>query len=318
MFVTVTPNPSFDKTLRLPTFARGAVHRVAAESIEAGGKGVNVARALAHGGNSVVAIIPGSHGDVATFSGALGEIAGLELVAIDGPPIRSNITIAEDDGTTTKLNAAGEPPSQEQTAALRSAVVAHSSAAKWVAVCGSSPPGFDSQFVETLRDELGDDVRLAVDASGEPLAEAIRVGVDLVKPNLEELEALVNRALPTVGDVIAAAESVRAQGVAQVLVSLGADGALLIAQDGVLRGRTSGAVVRNTVGAGDAFLSGFLSGGAAGQTGLREALAWGHAAVASPTTEFPPATEANRNAVTVTSDIDTSEVLSESSGSTNG
>ncbi len=318
MFVTVTPNPSFDKTLRLPTLDRGEVHRVASSSTEAGGKGVNVGRALAQGGNEVVAVIPGSAADVSTFSAALGEIDGLTLVAVDGPPIRSNITIAEDDGTTTKLNASGEAPSKASTDALRAEVVDRANDATWVAVCGSHPPGFDSTFVAKLRDDLDSTIKIAVDASGAPLAEAVRVGVDLVKPNLEELEALVGRALPTVGDVVEAAHGLRDQGVEQVLVSLGADGALLIAGAGVLRGTTSGAVVRNTVGAGDAFLSGFLSGGGSGHTGLKEALAWGHAAVASPTTEFPPATDANRGAVDVTDQIDPATTLAESRGTQHG
>ncbi len=318
MFVTVTPNPSFDKTLRLATFERGEVHRVASSSTEAGGKGVNVGRALAHGGNEVVAVIPGAPADVGAFSEALGEIEGLTLVAVDGPSIRSNITIAEDDGTTSKLNAAGEAPSLESIETLRAEVVARAHRASWVAVCGSHPPGFDPEFVAKLRSELDATVKIAVDASGAPLAEAIEVGVDLVKPNLEELEALIGRGLPTVGDVVDAASGLCEQGVGQVLVSLGADGALLISDSGVLRGTTTGAVVRNTVGAGDAFLSGFLSGGGAGHTGLREALAWGHAAVASPTTEFPPATDANRGAVDITDLIDLASPLAESRGIAHG
>ena len=298
MFITVTPNPSFDKTLHVDSFERGGVERVSTLTIEAGGKGINVARALAQSGAEATAIMPASLTSATEFAEALGSIDGFDLVAIDsGAPIRTNITIAEADGSTTKFNESGATLDATATENLIVETAARAEDGHWVAVCGSHPPGFDPTFLQRLRDRLSDSVLLGVDASGAALAAAVEANVSLIKPNREELEALLETSLPTLGDVIDAASSVRDGGVASVLVSLGADGAVLVDGQGATFGRTTGAVVANTVGAGDAFFAGFLSAGATGQTGLSEAPAWGHAAVGSPTTAFPPATDENRAAV---------------------
>ncbi len=307
MFITVTPNPSFDKTLHVGSFERGGVERVSEFTLEAGGKGINVARALAQAGAEAIAVMPASLSSATEFAGALGSIDGLELVAIDsGAPIRTNITVAEADGSTTKFNEAGTVLDATATENLIAETVTRAKEAAWVAVCGSHPPDFDPSFLQRLRARLPESVALGVDASGAALAAAVSAKVDLIKPNREELEALLETSLPTLGDVIEAAGSVRERGVASVLVSLGADGAVLVDAEGATFGRTSGAVVANTVGAGDAFFAGFLSAGATGKTGLREALAWGHAAVGSPTTAFPPATDDNRSAVELSNQPDPS------------
>lgn len=319
MFITVTPNPSFDKTLHVDSFERGGVERVSRVTLEAGGKGINVARALARAGLPATAIMPASPSSAKEFVAALGVVEGMDVVAVDsGRAIRTNITITEAGGSTTKFNESGEALGEAVTAELITATVDASSGANWVAVCGSHPPDFDPDFLATLRAVLPKSTKLAVDASGAALEAAVRAGVDVIKPNREELEVLVQRSLLTVGEIVDAAQSVRSQGVATVVVSLGADGALLVEDSAVSFGRTTGAVVANTVGAGDAFLAGFLSAGAAGQTGLREALAWGHAAVGSPTTAFPPATEQNRSAVELTDQLDPNERLVESGWRGNG
>jgi len=305
MFITVTPNPSFDKTLHVDHLERGGVERVTKFTLEAGGKGINVARALARSGASAVAILPATPTSAAEFVDALGDVDNMEVVAVDsGAPIRTNITIAESDGTTTKVNESGTALELEVTARLIEDSVERAAGSSWVAVCGSHPPGFDPQFFARLREALPGSIPIAVDASGAALAAAVDAGVSLVKPNREELEVLLQTSLSTLGEVIDAAESVRAKGVGAVLVSLGADGAVLVDSTGATFGRTNGATVANTVGAGDAFLAGFLSAGATGQTGLREALAWGHAAVGSPTTAFPPATDENRSAVEMSNPLD--------------
>ena len=283
------------------------MERVSHFTLEAGGKGINVARALALSGAQATAVMPATLASATEFTEALGLVDNLEIVAVDsGVPIRTNITIAEGDGTTTKFNESGATLDSGVTENLIEQTVARAGESSWVAVCGSYPPGFDLGFVQMLRDRLPEETSLGVDASGAALAAAVEAGVDLIKPNREELEALLEMSLPTLGDVVEAAESVRARGVGTVLVSLGADGAVLVDESGATFGRTTGAVVANTVGAGDAFFAGFLSTGATGHTGLREALAWGHAAVGSPTTAFPPATDENREAVELSTQLDRS------------
>ena len=106
MIVTVTPNPSIDRTVTLPTpLTRGAVHRVSSVTSQAGGKGVNVARALTMAGLDALAVLP-----AATNDPLLRDLqsAGVTYrVVPTAEPARTNLTITEQDGTTTKLNEPG-------------------------------------------------------------------------------------------------------------------------------------------------------------------------------------------------------------------
>ena len=104
MIITLTANPSLDRTIELGTpLAHGAVQRAVGAVQDPGGKGVNISRALQVSGVSTLAIVPGEASDpVMTALQAVDvEFANLPT----GEPIRSNITVVDPDGTTTKLNA---------------------------------------------------------------------------------------------------------------------------------------------------------------------------------------------------------------------
>jgi 1-phosphofructokinase len=94
-----------------------------------------------------------------------------------------------------------------------------------------------------------------------------------------------------------------------VLASLGADGALLVDDEGTTHGEAAVASPRSTVGAGDALLAGFLAGGGAGAAALREGLAWGAAAVSLPGSRMPTPADLNPSAVHLHPSVDTSRVL---------
>lgn len=147
---------------------------------------------------------------------------------------------------------------------------------------------------------------MAIDASGAALRAAVEGNAALIKPNRDELSDVVGRDLETLGDVVDAAIEVRDGGVGGVVVSLGSSGAVLVDQSGVVHGTAPTNIVKNTVGAGDAFLAGFLAGGGAGPDALASGLSWGRAAVQSASTSFPPATDEDRAAVSLTEDIDRS------------
>jgi 1-phosphofructokinase len=111
-------------------------------------------------------------------------------------------------------------------------------------------------------------VRVAVDASGAALAAAVDGGADLVKPNRDELAELVGRRIDSVKDAIAAGREIRARTGGTVLVSLGADGALLLTETGGWHAVSPAITPLNTTGAGDALLAGYHRG-TAGSTGVR-------------------------------------------------
>ena len=144
--------------------------------------------------------------------------------------------------------------------------------------------------------------RLVVDTSGEALAAMRGVCCAAVKPNLAELAGITNGPLDTMGDVIRAAECLRASGWASVLVSLGRAGAVLVADD-VCYGTVGVTPARNTTGAGDALLAGFVAAGGRASEALAEGLAWARAAISSPETVGRPVKDNDRGAVMITSQL---------------
>jgi 1-phosphofructokinase len=291
MIITLTANPSVDRTIEISTLTRGAVLRAASARLDPGGKGVNVSRALAANGVPGIAVLP-CGGDEGHQLVRLLQDEGVAVVAVAMTGrVRSNITLAEPDGTITKINEAGATLTPAEVDAVAQALVqtaATAGEATWVAMCGSLPPGADDDWYADLCRQLrATGVKVAVDTSGPALKAALATGPDLVKPNRTELTEAVGRPLHTLGDVVQAATQVREWGAGAVLASLGADGAVLVDGDGVLVGECTVTARRSSVGAGDAMLAGFLAGGAQGQNAFAEALAWGAAAVRLPGSRMP-------------------------------
>lgn len=310
MIVTVTPNPSLDRTATLDELHRGEVHRAAAVRLDPGGKGVNVARALAAAGTPTVALLPAG--------GAVGDRLG-ELLAPEGVPVvavpisgstRSNITLVEADGTTTKINEPGPELTPVELTALEDRAAGLAKRAEWLVCCGSLPRGVPVDFYARLT-ELAHaaGAKVAIDSSGPTLAAACGGKPDLIKPNLEELVQLAGRPLPLLGDVLAFCRELLARGVDSVLVSLGAQGALLVEQHEVCHAVGPAVSVRSTVGAGDATLAGFLHGGAVGPKALRTAVAYGTAAVTQEGSRMPTPLDVHPDAVRFV-DVDESLNLS--------
>ena len=233
MIVTVTPNPSTDRTVTLSSaLTRGAVHRVSSVSSEPGGKGVNVARALTLAGVDAIAVLPAAAADpfLTLLSGADVPAAP---VAVRGT-VRTNLAITEPDGTTTKLNEPGARLDAAELDALTAAVLDRAATASWVVLSGSLPPGVpDGWYADVVARLRGLDCRVAVDTSDAPLA-ALAAGFDhaapdLIKPNSEELAGLSGRSAEELessvqhGDpapVIVAARELIGRGVGAVLATL--------------------------------------------------------------------------------------------------
>jgi 1-phosphofructokinase len=310
--VTLTANPSLDRTLELPgPLAEGTVVRLLGGSTEPGGKGVNVARALAAAGVAVVPVLPAAAHD--PIVAALGE-RGLPLVTVPvDAPVRTNYTLTSPDGTTTKLNEPGVPLSPGTRAALTQALRLHASGARWVVLSGSLPPGTPADWYADLVTALRDTgARIAVDTSDEPLRALLDAGPaaapDLLKPNAEELASLTGTdeaAVLADPDVaLAAVRNLHDRGVAEVLLTLGADGAWLSTADGGLwSARPPAITVRSTVGAGDSSLAGYLLAELAGAPPaerLRTAVAYGAASASLPGSSVPTPAQVDGPSVRVT------------------
>jgi 1-phosphofructokinase len=298
MIVTLTLNPSLDRTLEVDALDRGAVLRAASVHLDPGGKGVNVTRALLANGFDSRAVIPcgGAEG------GQLVRLLADESVHTVAVPIasrtRSNVTLVEPDGTVTKVNEPGAALTAEEFEAVAAAVLGCAGTADWVVMCGSLPPDVPVDvYAELTAQFAAAGIRVAVDTSGPALLSAVAAGPDLVKPNREELAEAVGAPLADLAEVVEAARSLRALGAGCVLASLGADGALLVDADGVLLAQGTAIEPRSTVGAGDALLAGFLAGGGSGAAALTEAVAWGAAAVGLPGSRMPGPGDIRRDGI---------------------
>jgi 1-phosphofructokinase len=316
MIITLTANPSLDRTVELASpLARGGVQRAVSATQQAAGKGVNVSRVLAASGLATLAILPGDPDDQVPVRLRLD---GLPHLAVPiGADLRSNITLTEPDGTTTKINEPGPVLSPQRQEQLAAAVVDKADGAAWLVLAGSLPPGVPAGFYAALaarvRAELGGRApRIAVDTSGEPLRALFAAGPeavpDLIKPNAEELAGLTGRydeaaleADPALA--AAAAKLLLDDGAGAVLATLGSKGAVLSIPAGSWFATHPPITARSTVGAGDSSLAGYLlahSQGGSAPDCLRQAVAHGTAAAALPGTTLPALNQTTPDAVVVT------------------
>ncbi|MBF9127550.1 1-phosphofructokinase [Plantactinospora sp. S1510] len=310
MIVTLTLNPSVDRTVVVDALPRGAVIRSRRAWSEPSGKGVNVALALHRHGLPATAVLPVGGAVGAQLSDMLGRMELPVRVVTIRDEIRSNISLVEPDGTVTKVNEPGPELGADETEALVRTVLDNLAGAAWLACCGSLPVGVPVEVYARLARAARDrGVRVAVDTSGEPLRASLAGRPDLVAPNADELADLVGRPLRTLGEVVDAAREVRALGADAVLASLGADGALLVDAEVALYAEAPAARVVSAVGAGDAALAGFLHGGGRGAPALRTAVAWGTAAVQHGGTLFPAAAEPDQTALLLRDDFDPTRPL---------
>lgn len=310
MIITVTPNPSVDRTVVLPgPLERGAVHRVESVLSQPGGKGVNISRACVAADVGTTAVLLAFADDP-----MLAELSatGMDCLPVPPPgPMRVNLTITEPNGVTTKFNTAGAAVGASGLDPLIDAALAGPTGA-WVVLAGSLPPGADPGWYATATQRLHSaGMRVAVDTSDEALdALVAAIGpdcpVDLLKPNAEELACATNTEVDELHEhpeaTAAAARTLVDRGVGAVLATLGAAGAVLVDQTGAWYAVPPPTAVRSTVGAGDASLFGHLMAEIRGATAaecLASAVAHGSAAAGLPGTTPPRPSDVRTDLVRV-------------------
>ncbi|MFG6445369.1 1-phosphofructokinase family hexose kinase [Microbacterium sp. P07] len=313
MIVTLTANPSIDRALALDaSLVPGEVQPARAAREDAGGKGVNVARVVAAAGADTLAVVPVSDDD--PFNDLL-RATGIPIRTVPSAGrVRANLTVTDPDGVTTKINLPGPVLDEQGAFAIIDAVVAACADARWLVLAGSLPPragaDFYTRVIGAVRETWGSAApRIAVDASGPALAAVVRDALpDLIKPNDEELAALVGEDPSADTDLVAEAarrsQTVVPARAAAALVTLGASGALLVTGGGVLRAVAPRIAVASTVGAGDSSLAGYLLADIAGRTPaecLAQAVAYGAAAAMLPGTQAPTPEDLPPEAIAVSS-----------------
>lgn len=316
MIVTVTPNPSLDVALHVDELRRGEVLRATAERHDAGGKGLNVSRALAANGVATRAVMPLGGSAGADILALLAGDQGVEPVAVPiAGATRSNVGIVEPDGTLTKVNAQGPVLSAGELVALRATILDAAEGATWVVLAGSLPKGLSDDFYADLigpLQALG--ARVALDSSGEAFDRGLAAGPDLVKPNVHELAEVLGRDLRTVGDLADAAVELRRRGPRAVLASAGPDGAVLVDGGDARHGEPPPIVPASSVGAGDAMLAGHLAASESAAdpaAALTAALAWGAGAASLPGSRMPRPTDLHPEGVRIHPALDRDRPLEE-------
>ena len=310
MILTLTMNPSLDRTIEVPELVRGALVRASGTRLDPGGKGVNVARALAAHKLPTCAVVPRGGPEGRQLCELLEE-EGIDVCAV---PVtghtRSNVSLVEPDGAVTKINEPGGELGQDDLERIDNAVLDTAAYADWVVASGSLPPGVPDTFYRDLGVRLTErGIRFVVDSSGPAFIAALGAEPALIKPNREELAESVGFGIDTLADAVRAAEVLRDKGARTVLASLGADGAVLVDEQGVRYGESPVDRGRSAVGAGDAMLAGYLAGGVTGVDALVEALSWGAAAVRLPGSRMPGPDDVDRGSVRVHTSVDLTRAL---------
>lgn len=282
--VTLTLNPAIDLASTAPAVRPTHKIRTAGEEVDPGGGGINVARVVhALGGDALAVLAAG--GATGRFLTELLEEAGVQyrVVPIAGRT-RVSFTVRE---TVTGQEYRFVPEGPRLTEAEWRAALSALTEAEggFVVASGSLPPGVPTDaYAEAARLAAARGRRFVLDTSGPALRAALGVGIELVKPSLHELETLVGHPLPDPAAQEAEALAlVRAGAARMVAVSLGAEGAILATDAGVLRRPALPGPVQSAVGAGDAFLAAMvlaLARGAAPEAALNWGIAAGAAAVA--------------------------------------
>jgi len=262
MIYTVTFNPAIDYVVKTEKIALGSVNRATSEQIYYGGKGINVSAVLAELGIRSKAL-----GFTAGFTGEAIE-RGVEAMGIDADFVRlkegtSRINVKIRAEEETELN--GQGPHIDDEALLQLfKKLDRLKDGDTLILAGSIPNSLPSNVYERILEMLSDrDIRTVVDASGELLVNVLKYKPFLIKPNDHELGEIFGVNISTYDGVVEYAVKLQAMGARNVLVSMAGSGAILLCENGrLIKCGVCMGTVKNSVGAGDSMLAGFVAGSA--------------------------------------------------------
>lgn len=260
MVYTVTFNPAVDYIVHTKELRAGATNRSDSEEIYFGGKGINVSIVLSELGVKSKAL-----GFVAGFTGAAIERGVSEkgidadFVHLSGGFSRINVKIKSDE--ETELNGQG-PKIPDEAVQQLFAKLDELQDGDTLVLAGSIPSSLPSDIYERILARLsGRKIRAVVDATKDLLVKVLKYQPFLIKPNNFELGEIFGVELHTADEIVKYAEKLHEMGARNVLVSMAGDGAVLLDETGkthvcgVCRG-----TVKNSVGAGDSMVAGFIAG----------------------------------------------------------
>lgn len=260
MIYTLTFNPAIDYTVKVSDYTDGMVNRTDDEKIFAGGKGINVSAVLTNLGKENIAL-----GFVAGFTGRMIEDIvtdrGIkcDFIRLDNGFSRINVKIKAE--SETDINGTGPYIDQNSLNSLFKKLD-NISDGDTIVLAGSVPKSLsDSVYCSILEHIKEKKINIVIDATGELLTNTLKYEPLLIKPNIYELGEIFGKDIKSDTEVIECAKQLQQKGAKNVLVSMGADGAILVCEDGnVIKEQAPDGKVVNTTGAGDSMVAGFISG----------------------------------------------------------
>lgn len=312
MILSVTLNAAIDRTVAVPSFQVGRRHRAVESSSQAGGKGINVARAISRLGRPVIAtgLVGGHNGD------RIVEQLQEESVLCDFTRIaastRTNLAVTDPTtGLQTEINERGPAVTEAELEAFFERFGYLSSGARICVLAGSLPPDVDVEvYARMIRDLKRSGVLVLLDSYGEPMISGLRAGPSVITPNQREAEELVGHEFESRDEML--------DGLSE-LTGLGAEEAIITLPNGCLAsvvteaGRsffeveTEALEPISRVGSGDAFVAGFLSARFENAS-PRECLAYGVACGAESTQHFGAGTVDRNRAELILDQVEVREV----------
>lgn len=257
MIYTVTLNPAIDYVIRVPEFKLGELNKTAEEYKFPGGKGINVSRILKN-----LNVESTNLGFVGGFTGAFirERLAEERLITnfIEVPgDTRINIKLKGD--TETEVNGQGPTIEKVHLDALKTKL-SDITSEDLVVFSGSVPKGLPSDvYIELVKIVKEEGIPFVVDISNDQLLDILPFKPVLIKPNHHELAAIFNTSFNSFEEMIPYGKKLVEMGAEQVLLSMGKDGAALFNESGVYRAPGLTGVLKNSVGAGDSMVAGFVS-----------------------------------------------------------
>jgi 6-phosphofructokinase 2 len=289
--ITLTFSPCIDKSTTVESLIPEKKLKCTPPKLEPGGGGINIARAIKKLGGEALAIFP-SGGYTGKFFNHLLELEKIPSAIIETKhETRENFVVL--DETTNKqyrLGMPGTPLLKKEWQACLKAVKSINNV-EFIIASGSLPPGVPLNiYAQLARIAKHSQAKFIVDTSGEALKEAVDEGVYLLKPNLGELASLVGIERVDIRDVEEIAKTlIHKNKCAIIVVSLGAEGAMLVTKNETYKTKPPKVEVKSTVGAGDSMVAGFvysLSKGMSLKQTLQYGVACGTAATMNLGTEL--------------------------------
>ena len=257
MIITVTLNPAVDRTMHVPKFCAGRVNRATSSRVDAGGKGINVSKALKELGCDSIAcgLIAGRYGRLIKEQLTA---AGIKYDFVEVPgETRLNVKIISDDGTHTDINEPGFSVCEADFKRLVERVTKNAARDSIVVLSGSVPPNLPLSAYEQLCMNIAEKpgVRLIVDADGVHLKAALAAHPVFIKPNVSELASVLGYEPAGVSEIVEGARKMIGLGAQNVAVSMGGEGSVVVSPTRAVLVTPPKVPVVGPVGAGDVMVA---------------------------------------------------------------